>query len=71
MGSLLHEAKASIFVDWRLMLRRGRAVAVDLDPAVTKVLADMVMFLLHTNLAHHGIVHLIEAVDVQTHLRLG
>jgi hypothetical protein len=65
----LHEAKAAILVNWRLVLRLRRGIVVDLDPAVAKVLSAMVMLLVHPNLAHHGIVHLIEAVDFQKHLK--
>lgn len=66
----MHEAKASILVDGALVLRA--CVVIDLDPAAVEVLGAMVVLLLHPDLAHHGIVHLIEAstVDVQKHLRL-
>jgi hypothetical protein len=63
----MHEAKASIFVDWRLMLR-GR-IAVNLYPAIIAVaLPRVVLILFHPNLTHQRIMHIKEAVGFQQHL---
>ena len=71
MWCLVHEAKTSIFVDWRLMLRRR--IAVNLYPTIIAVaLSRVVMLLLfHPNLTHQGIMHVKEAVSPQQHLEIG
>ena len=67
----MHEAKASILVDWRLMLRRR--VAVYLHPAVIAVTLPrvVVLVLFHPNLTHQGIMHIKKAVSPQQHLEIG
>jgi hypothetical protein len=71
MWCLVHEAKTSIFVDWRLMLR-GR-IAVNLYPTIIAVTLSRVVVLLlfHSNLTHQGIMHIKEAVSLQQHLEIG
>jgi hypothetical protein len=57
---LLHELKASMFVDWRLMLRRIVTVT-DIYPAVAcsiVLVPGHVVFMVDADLRHHGIVHL-------------
>jgi hypothetical protein len=63
----MHETICPILLDWRLMLRRR--IAIDLYPAVVPIAVSVVMFLVHTNLTHHGIMHIKKAVvSLQQHL---
>jgi hypothetical protein len=54
----LHKPKTSMFVYWRLVLRRVVTVT-DIDPSVVapKPVVVVVMLVVHANLRHHGLVH--------------
>jgi hypothetical protein len=55
----LHKSKASMFVYWRLMLRRVVTIT-DIDPSIVapkSVVVAAVMLVVHADLRHHGIVH--------------
>lgn len=59
MVQWLYEAKSSMFVHRRLILR-GAVTAVDINPSITipkGILVRRVLFVVHADLGHCGIVH--------------
>ena len=57
----LHKPKASVFIYWRLMLRRAVAIA-DVAPFVAhpKAILVSIVVIIHSDLGHDGILHLLE-----------
>lgn len=62
MLNWLHESKSSMFVYWRLMLRRTIGI-VEVDPSLVApkaIVMAAVMLVVHANLRHHRLVHALE-----------